>query len=490
MLFIMMLLSGALTPPGAAQGYVEVDSFDSSLAALDKALQKTADGSNHSILLALRQLRDEGMQPIFQSLLLSDDTALRVDGLLALAEIGTGTIDPFLMKTFTPEQRMITILAAIDLELMDGDTITTILEFPDLRAVEFINLAVIGRSMGVEPSKERLQSLASSEDVTTRCMAAILLAELKIDATPLNDRIDEYSSLDIARRERLTAALSDLGSRQSLPSALPLLKVMADDEALSRGTRLAAVDACLACDCPEGTAIWLRMAGKSLTSGDRMRLGIMGLDRQVMLEDWTPFRDGRRFNDLIADAGEAVASQEGLTAATTALVRARNPILMDGALAIAERSDPDASEEVWNAIIEASIEVPQIRPVAVRVVTMLADRKAACLEGVVERLRTATDATIGEVAMIGLLNAEPEDSTAHAERYRDHPSRTVRSLAVVLEARNNKDELDRKSLDELAGVASGAGRVDPAMRAVAAWLWLKHSKQHERAVARIVGEAS
>ena len=77
--------------------------------------------------------------------------------------------------------------------------------------------------------------------------------------------------------------------------------------------------------------------------------------------------------------------------------------------------------------------------------------------------------------------------TAPQESYRSEGERERRRLAAV-EARKDA-ELDDEKLEELALIASGGGRVDATMRAIAAWLWLKKTGGQDRALARIVGEA-
>ena len=86
-----------------------LERLSSKLASEDDValIRETPDGSNHAILLGLRQLKDPAMRPLFQRLLSSDQPALRIDGLLALAETGTGSIDPFLLQQLPASERII-----------------------------------------------------------------------------------------------------------------------------------------------------------------------------------------------------------------------------------------------------------------------------------------------------------------------------------------------------------------------------------------------
>ena len=133
---LLLLTTGILCTTSSAQNYVKTDPFDASISALQRGLRAGPDKNHHAVLLTLRKLRDPNMKPLFQRLLDSSDPALQIDGLLALAEIKDGPIDPFLLKQFSPRDRMIAIIAAIDLELLDARSIETILDFEDLQPVE------------------------------------------------------------------------------------------------------------------------------------------------------------------------------------------------------------------------------------------------------------------------------------------------------------------------------------------------------------------
>jgi len=220
-----------------------------------------------------------------------------------------------------------------------------------------------------------------------------------------------------------------------------------------------------------------------------MRLGIMGIKRDIRLDDWSAFRDERLFNKLIAQTGEAVSAGRDIRPAAIALVKARNPFLMEGALAIVDNcADPSLKGAIRREIIDVAMEDERVRAVAVRVITDMAAEDYEGLPEIMEALHAAEDNNLGEVAMLGLLNGDDPRLGEYAGRYLDHPNRTARSLAMILRARH-ADRLEKADLDRLGEIASGAGRVDSSARAIAAWLWLNHSEQRDKAMTRIVGDA-
>jgi hypothetical protein len=484
---LVLLITGFMGSTSTAQNYLETDPFEASITALEKGLRPNADGNHHAVLLALRQLGDPNMKPVFQRLLSSKDPALQVDGLLALAEIEKGSINPFLLKAFEPRDRMLAILAAIDLELLDARSIQSILDFDQLQAVETLNLMVHGRTLGVPMDKQRLMAFSGSEDQATRSVAAILLAEMG-DRGRLDQVIAEYPQQTISQREQIAAAVADLASRNPMPSGVPLYQLFWEDTELSRGTRLVSIDAALGANSPEGRALWVRAGKEARTSGDRMRLGVMGLDRGVKLDDWDAFRDERTFTRLIADSGEARNTGSNLDTTAMAMVAKKNGILIEGALAVARDASPNEALAIRKAIIELAIENPETRGIGMRVVTDIADQHGDDLESVLLSCKNASDPGLSEMAMMGLLNSSRTEAHRAGSTFSDHQDRRVRSMALLLRARSG-EALDQKQLDALGSLASGAGGVDATIRAMAAWLWLDRTDNRERAVTRIVGDA-
>lgn len=484
---LVLLITGFMGSSSTAQNYLETDPFDASIAALEKGLRPNADGNHHAVLLALRQLGDPNMKPIFQRLLSSKDPALQIDGLLALAEVEKGSIDPFLLKQFAPRDRMLAILAAIDLELLDARSLNSILAFEDLEAVEMLNLMVHGRDLGIPLDKQRLLTLAGSDDQATRAVVAILLADLG-ERVQLDEVITNYPGHSIGLREQIAAAVADLASRSPMPTGVALFQLFWEDTELSRGTRLVSIDAALASESPEGRALWIRAGKQAPSSGDRMRLGVMGLDHGVKLDDWDAFRDERTFTRLIADSGEANNTGTNLGATARAMVVKKNGILVEGALAMARNAPAKEALEIRKAILELAIKNPETRAVGMRVVTDIANQHGDDLDSVLLSCRIPTDPGLSEMAMMGLLNSDRVEAHRSGSTFSDHRDRKVRSMALLLRARSG-DALDQEQLESLGSLASGAGGVDPTIRAMAAWLWLDRTDNRERAVTRIVGDA-
>ena len=219
-----------------------------------------------------------------------------------------------------------------------------------------------------------------------------------------------------------------------------------------------------------------------------MRLGVMGLDHVVDLEDWGPFRDERAFTKLIAASGEARNAGDDLAPTAVAMVTKKNAILIEGALSVAKNAPPEQALEIRKAIIKLAIEKPEIRAIGMRVITEMAEEHPSALDSVLTSLKDPSDPGLGEMGIMGLLNADAIEAMRTGWTFRDHPDRRVRTLSLLLKVRSG-DPLDKDELEELGDLASGAGGVDSTIRAMAAWMWLDRTDNRERAVTRIVGDA-
>lgn len=483
------LLLGSLaagTCPICAQAYIETNPFDASVMAIEKALRTDLVGTNHSILLALRQLHDPAVRPLFQRLLTSDDPTLRIDALLALAELEEESIDPFLLEQFKPRERVVALAAAIDLKLVDAELARKVLTFDTLDPVELAMITAVQIDLGVEVDQQRLRTLLAEEDPATRAIAAILLADLG-DSSQLDGVLKSYSDSDRTNRYTIAGAVVDLASWHASPGAIGLLTLIAHDHELPRSLRLAAVDSALGCACERGIELWHDAASLSMSSGDRTRLGVAALERGITTSDWSGIRDERRLNQSIALSGEALASGEGILESAQVLVAIHHPLMLQAAFALAKHATPEVAEGIRVSIIKAALLDPRLFAVAGRTITDLADSKSDQLGPMLDRIAETGKPRQAEFAMIGLLNSKNNQVGVFAGPFRENTDRTVRSMALIAQVRHGV-ELNDVELEELALIASGGGRVDPTARALAAWFWLGRTGAQQRAIARIMGE--
>ncbi|MAJ47833.1 MAG: hypothetical protein CBC35_11295 [Planctomycetes bacterium TMED75] len=489
---LLLLVTIASCPCGAlAQGnYIETDPYDSSVAAITRGLQVRRDGSNHNILLALRQMKDQRMRPLFQSMFASDEPSLQIDALLALAEIDEGPIDPFLLQQLSPRDRQLAIMAAVSLDLMDEGVIRGIKNYPDLNEAEKTMAVIVGVRLGMEFDRTLIDELLKSKDATTRLIASVLLSDATEETAQLEEEIAHYNELPLSERIFVVSALIDIASWHPMPSSLALLRQAANDQELSRSLRLAAVDSALGCECENGIVLWQEATRLAQTSGDRSRLGVAAIERGLRTEKWDGISDERQLNQKIARAGASLHDGSDSFEAVQQLLQIRHPLSLQAGLALAEHTDdPRVAEAIRMLVMEEGIKDVRIQPVIGRVMREFGQTAPEGLERLVWKISKLENRTLlGEILLTAVLEENPDLAQTYAKAFEEHPDRTIRSLVILIKARG-PEPLDQETKEELAVIATGGGRVSRQVRAIAAWLWLSHHDKTDQAMREIIGKS-
>ncbi|MEE2682200.1 MAG: hypothetical protein VX641_07505 [Planctomycetota bacterium] len=479
----------ALSDPGMAQGnYITSDPYESSIAAISRGITVRRDGSNHNILLALRQLEDPRMRPLFQSLFASDEPSLRIDALLALAELEQGALDPFLLQQLAPKERQLALIAAISLDRFDENLIRGIRNFPDLGDSEKAVGIIMGIRLDLELDRASIDELLAARDPATRMVGAALLNDEVGDSGPLEVEIGNFSEMALPERIVVASALIDIASWHPMPGALAVLRMVANDDQFPRSLRLAAIDSAMGCDCELGLALWMEATRLAESSGDRSRLGVAAIERGLRTSDWSSISDERQLNQRLALAGASLEDGSDISDRTSELLKIRHPLSLQAALAIAEQTeDRDEAMEIRTMVLRSALDDSRFQPVAGRILRSI---DAEYPKEIMQIIRDASflenREILGEVMLTAILENNPPEAVRIAEFYEDHADRSLRSLAVLIKARA-MPELDDEDLEELGLVASGGGRISKQTRAIAGWLWLSHNDRTEQAMMEIMG---
>jgi len=485
----LLLCLSCLLPiaPAQAQNYLEVDTFESSVRAVGKGITPTRDGSNHKIILALRQLRDPDLTPLFENLLESSQPLLRIDALLALRELDSDdTVElPSILSRFNQRERLIATSALIDLELMTADQAQALVKSEDISDAERLMLIghLIKMAKGTEQS-ETLRLLTRDSDPATRLLASILLAEIG-EEDALQTELLAFANLDSQTRVLTGTVVIDFYNWHPNEYGLAILREATTDKAFVRSLRLAAADAALACECPEGLEIWEAAGRNANAAGDRSRLAAAALDRGLRTPDWAALRDGRLLNERLADAGEALGKGTELLPQARSLLEVKHPLSLQAVLAIADHSTPETAEAIWMTLLTQALQDPRLQPSAGRVITRMADIRSPELKGMLRRIASSDQKILAEFALIGLMNSSNDSAKTDAVLFAENPNTNIRSIALVIRALSDEVMTD-KQMTELGIIASGGGRVDSSMRALAAWAWLERTGNSDRAITKLI----
>jgi hypothetical protein len=469
------------------QNYIEVNPYDSSVRALKNATSPARDGSNHKILMALRQLEDPDLAPLFQDLLDSSEPLLRIDALLALNELEREEgieLTPILAR-FNQRERLISISALIDLDLLKLDQAQILLKLEGLSDVE--RLMLVGHIISLKNDDEQaaqIRPLTQDEDPATRMIASLLLAEIG-EGDYLNTELLAFQNLDTQTKVLVGTAVIDFSDWHPNKEGLPLLSHATADKNFVRSLRLAAADAALACECPEGLAIWKTACENSQAAGDRSRLATAAFDRGLRTPDWTAIRDGRLLNERLADAGEAFGKGTELLPHAKNLLAVKHPLSLQAVLALAEHCPPETSEAIWMMVLSQALQDPRLQPSAGRVVTRMADNRSPELQGMLRRIARSDQKILAEFALIGLMNSSNDSAKTDAVLFAENPNTNIQSIAMIIRALSDEVMTD-KQMKELQTIASGGGRVAPSIRAIAAWAWLERSGNSDRAIQELI----
>jgi hypothetical protein len=92
------------------------------------------------------------------------------------------------------------------------------------------------------------------------------------------------------------------------------------------------------------------------------------------------------------------------------------------------------------------------------------------------------DRTLQETFILALASAGTREAAEVAATMRGKSSRSGEAMIAVLGARH-ADSVSEDVLRELATVAGGGTGVSPVIQTQAAWLWLRHAKRTDDAIA-------
>ncbi|MCA9286191.1 MAG: hypothetical protein KDA22_13280 [Phycisphaerales bacterium] len=486
----------ALAPPALAQG---VDAFDAAVRHLAKVTKPQAAGSSHTILLALRDLRDPAMQPFFKALVQSGTWSVQVDAILGLAELGDPSpdartpVDTWLVSKLRSEaDRSDAVRVALDMGRLSPEEIERVLAWEDLQATARVVLLAEQHRLGVDPDRASLAKLADNPNPAVRCLAAAVLADLG-DGSTLEQCKAEVAAMTARDRNDLLDQLGSAAMAYRIASVLPLCAPYVGAEGTAEVTNQGIVVAALVVDPAEGLKLWKQALGPNPQRGDQVRWGFVLLGAAAALPpeafDTIP-RDDPMLAKMAA-AGEAVAGKGDPVQALNDLYDLGHRRCSALVLQLATTLDTESARRVLLHVLDRfqALDTPPTRDAVANVVEATRRLMAIDPQTGAERLLAAEDdSVLQEAILLGISASGSSVGAESAAKLRRVGSGLSDSLALILLARH-ADNLSKADLRQLGVLASGGGQVDDTLQAQAAWLYLRHSGQLEQALARIVSSS-
>lgn len=480
------LLVLAAAAPALGQ---RVDLAEASTLALQSALLFTPSGIQHPRIVALRALHDPAMKPLFQALLKAEQPAMRLDGLLGLAEAsGEAGADAEVIRAVgDPALRTVAIQQCLGLSLLKPVAIRSILAWSDLPAYDRTLLVaeLNRRHEAWEPAL--LQDAPQSAMAETKSLAAMLQLERGDDST-WREVLEKLPKVSAEDRADLLRRLADAALHYELKaSAKPLLDATAD----SRGSeRLAALAAAATLQPALGRQAMLAHLNADRSPANALQCGMVMLAASEAFEpaDFAQLKGLGTTADAIAEAGQAKRTPGAdARAPLLALVQSGNRPVAEWALQELAKLPPDARREPLLKVIDRleTLEQPTMHD---RLLAVLAAQKLMASDADELARRITAQGGRPEIAdsiATAMSDLGTPEAAAFARMVRGKLTQQGESMALVAIARANAG-MNPGELRELGRIGGGGGRVDEPVQMQAAWLYLKQANRLDQAMPRLV----
>lgn len=482
-----LLVIAALAAPCMAQ---RVDSAEASTLALKSALLFTPSGIQHPRIVSLRALRDPAMKPVFEALLKAEEPALRLDGLLGLAELAgeTGVDAEVIRSVGDPALRTVAIQQCLGLSLLKPAAIRAMLAWSDLPAYDRVLLVAELQRLHEAWDVSLLQDAPASAMAETKSLAALLKLERGDDST-WREVLEKLPNVADDDRADLLRRIADAALHYELKaSAKPLLDVTAGSKGADR---LAALAAAVNLQPAVGRTAMLEQLNADRSPTNAITCGLVMLASNESFEpgDFDALKGIGTTADLLADAGRALRVQGADRGpALLALVGSGNRPAAEWAIQQLAKLPPESRRDPLLKVIDrvGTMDSPSMHD---RLLAVLAAQKLFASDAD-ELARRATvqggRVEIPEAITTAMCDLGTPEAATFARMVRGKLSQQGESMALVAIARAN-GTLNAGELRELGRIGGGGGRVDEPVQMQAAWLYLKLANKLTDAMPRLVG---
>lgn len=490
--------------------YARPDPFDASVRTLRESVRLPTGGARSPSLMALIELRDPELRPLFQSLIQRQDRpVMQADAIVGLA-LGDPrrTIDPFTLRQIEDKAlRSEVIKTLLGRDLIRPAEIREMLRWPpdELTPEDRLFLvAALARDGKAEWDASDLESISDTKVAELQALLSLLLLE-KGDAAKWEAFRGEVSRMQPGDRSALLTALAPAIRTYKLESAVqPLLRLAADRD-IDPNVRAAIVGSALELDPAAGMEALRVEVRADRSPRNLLRYALLllvvsekdGIDPEIFSEfDGS----GSAEIDALVAAGRCAKGGPGCADALTRvvdLIRIRPAaewvIVRAGEIG---RSDPETARIVLNHILDLA---PQARDPRepILIVAVRAAEQLVTLDGESLRKRLedpSAPTPILESISVAMIDAgegrtpgQREAVADLAASLRGKLSRRFNSMVLVAAARAGAT-LTPGDVEQLGVIAAGGGRVEEPVEVQAAWLYLKASGRHKDALARLSPE--
>ncbi len=471
------------------------DELDRVVAELERATVQQPDGRHLVMLRALRELRDPHLRPLFNHLAGNGNPVIQINGILGLAELSDPPqVDPFLISRLGDERaRYLAIRHSIESELLSAEQMQSMIAWNDLQDAPRVLLMAELMKRGITPDVDVLEKLAAHDDLSISGLAAAMLMQLERPQAFEAYRSRLAALSDTRRLQVRMWACEDL-ARYNLTRLVGWIESILTEESIDASLALAGTGAALYLDPQRGLAVWERMLGPEPTLTARVRYGRLLLEfadrHPIPPRYFERVRSDDSLPRQIAELGIALHSRVNRLAAMMELIDLDHWPTASRTLELASLlPEPERVRLYEHVITRCDLEGPRrderielaIRAVA-QLIRLDPDAVRRQLAG------AADDGLRQEAILLGLLGVE---TPAAGDAVRDVPRRGLSradALTLLLLARH-QSTLSAEDIAALRLIGEGGGRLSPGHQAQAAWLYARHLKRSEQAVARVLADS-
>jgi len=492
------------TPYQASAGpTIEEQTIESATYLLKTALTPTKEGQHVRTLLALRQLEDPELAPLFSYLTQTDDPVLQIHGILGLAEISENKqIDLVRITALEPvvvQERMIQI--AMQADMITDDQAEQLVNWPKLDIGVRVRVAAQLVEHGKFDDMALLDKALMEESPALIAFTHLLRLHLgKTDALDYLDKLNEGPKDD--KNEVLRGALLTRALEMNTTALGPWALQIAQESKVSRAMLTLALKTALRFQAPGAEQYWLEQYNSTTDIAQHMRLGLIAAReaRWVSPELFNSMINSESIHlQHLGRAGRAIATNTGITDAVVAIIGLNPPhsTLIGWVMRYAEtEASPDTAKAIYLAMILNMENVSRYRArmldnamsATSRLNDKFPDEAVALLSPILYSPDTKPDVAIA--ILYGLHNARKGEPQKVAASYQPPKSNLIaRHFLWLLNAKHGA-KLEGEQLEDIGLMVrgGGGGAKNPSMRVQGAWLYLKATGQSQSVLTRVLDE--
>jgi hypothetical protein len=449
----------------------------------DTPLAQSADGGQ--VVTALRSSKDPALIPFFKKIHNSSVVDNQIFGMIAIATITKDSkqVDLKLLLS-SKDQALIgsAIASLIDADILDNDQLLYLEKQAPDGSHRAMAAGELDRRKKLTDRTELKNLLKDDKDIIRYYAATTELnSGDPADVTEALSILKDLSAKHDLRHAPVQALMLVRLQKENLTAGIPWAIQLASDDQADEGLRYTAVTTVLFFKSPEGSRILADMIEKQHETLQQVKLGLISIEfadqlRPAMLEPLIKARS--TLAKTIGTIAQQGARHEDNLSALVSLLKEGHPIVLDWALAYADRTDGERRLKLRTTLVEEATIVDNVRDHdyerAAAAATKILDEDGAAGREVIKNLLKSDNRAAVEATLAGIYRSKADNQSELVLPIWDGLTKSTSSesaanYAALILAR----EGHREALSWLPGMVIGGTVQGPGFRALAGWYYAK-----------------